>query len=243
MRNTRNSAPSSPPHTEAHTPSQMARPGSPLRDIGKPSNVVAIEAGRARNAEQAAGDQAAGRAADVDAGHRRKARERIEPVGEGQHHDHRHGDGHARQRAADHADERAGEQRQQIFPLRDVDEAVPEQVEHLEARPRAARQQHQQIALEHEDRPPPRCRPRSRRAPPSRAPSAAGRAPPAAWRRTARSRGESRAAGAAPRSRRRSRTRSRPGDSCAAALRRRRRRPARGASADPARPAARSRPP
>src|ERR1044071_2411898 len=45
VRNTRNSAASSPPHTEAHTPSQMARPGSPLRDIGKPSNVVASEAG------------------------------------------------------------------------------------------------------------------------------------------------------------------------------------------------------
>ena len=31
--------------TDAHTPSQMARPGSPLRAIGKPSNVVAIEEG------------------------------------------------------------------------------------------------------------------------------------------------------------------------------------------------------
>ena len=45
VRNTRHSAPSSPPHTEAHTPSQMARPGSPLRAMGKPSKVVAIEAG------------------------------------------------------------------------------------------------------------------------------------------------------------------------------------------------------
>ena len=45
VRNTRNKAPSRPPQTDAHTPSQMARPGSPLRDIGKPSNVVAIEAG------------------------------------------------------------------------------------------------------------------------------------------------------------------------------------------------------
>ena len=45
VRNTRNSAASSPPHTEAHTPSQIARPGSPLRDIGKPSNVVAMEEG------------------------------------------------------------------------------------------------------------------------------------------------------------------------------------------------------
>ena len=45
VRNTRNRAPSSPPQTDAQTPSQMARPGSPLRAIGKPSNVVAIDAG------------------------------------------------------------------------------------------------------------------------------------------------------------------------------------------------------
>ena len=45
VRNTRNSAPSSPPQTDAHTPSQMARPGSPLRAMGKPSKVVAIDDG------------------------------------------------------------------------------------------------------------------------------------------------------------------------------------------------------
>ena len=110
VRKTRHSAPSSPPHTEAHTPSQIARPGSPLRAIGK-----AVEGGgdrrrRARNAEQTAGDEAAGRAADVDARHRRQPGQRIEPVGKGQDDDHRHGDRHARQRAADDAHQRAQEQ-------------------------------------------------------------------------------------------------------------------------------------
>jgi hypothetical protein len=85
-----------------------------LRAIGKPSN------------EQAAGDQAAGRSADIDAGHRRKARQRIEPVGERQHHDDRHGDGDTWERAADHADQCAGKQRQQVFPLGDIDKGVPE---------------------------------------------------------------------------------------------------------------------
>ena len=47
------------------------------------------------------------RAADVDAGHRREALQRIEAEGERQHHDDRHGDRDARQRAADHADQRA----------------------------------------------------------------------------------------------------------------------------------------
>ncbi len=41
----RNSPPTSPPKNEAHTPSHTARPGSPLRAIGKPSNVVAIADG------------------------------------------------------------------------------------------------------------------------------------------------------------------------------------------------------
>ena len=42
---TRHSAPSSPPQKDAHTPSQIARPGSPLRAMGKPSKVVAIDDG------------------------------------------------------------------------------------------------------------------------------------------------------------------------------------------------------
>ena len=88
--NTRNSAPSSPPQTDAHTPSQMARPGSPLRAIGKPSNVVAIADGVPGMPSRQPVIEPAGRAADVDAGHRRQPGQRIEPVGEGQDDDHRH---------------------------------------------------------------------------------------------------------------------------------------------------------
>jgi hypothetical protein len=42
---TRNRPPSSPPKNDAQMPSHSARPGSPLRDIGKPSNMVAIDEG------------------------------------------------------------------------------------------------------------------------------------------------------------------------------------------------------
>ncbi len=41
----RNTPPSRPPKKDAHTPSQIARPDSPLRDIGWPSKVVAIAEG------------------------------------------------------------------------------------------------------------------------------------------------------------------------------------------------------
>ena len=41
----RNSPPTSPPKKDAHTPSHMARPGSPLRAMGKPSKVVAMAEG------------------------------------------------------------------------------------------------------------------------------------------------------------------------------------------------------
>ena len=41
----RNTPPSRPPKNEAQTPSQIARPGSPLRAIGWPSKVVAIAEG------------------------------------------------------------------------------------------------------------------------------------------------------------------------------------------------------
>ena len=42
---TRKNAPSSPPMNDAHVPSHIARPGSPRRAMGKPSNVVATADG------------------------------------------------------------------------------------------------------------------------------------------------------------------------------------------------------
>src|SRR5262245_59815938 len=45
---TRQRAPSKPPHTEAQPPSEIARPGRPWRDMGKPANVVAMEDGEHR---------------------------------------------------------------------------------------------------------------------------------------------------------------------------------------------------
>ena len=85
----------------------------------------AVERGRDRrrlagDAEQARGDQAAGGAADVDADHRRETLQRIEAEGERQHHDDGHGDGDARQRAADHADQRAEDERHQVLHLQHV---------------------------------------------------------------------------------------------------------------------------
>ena len=114
VRNTRNKAPSRPPR-----PTPDAQPDGAAR-LAVACHWKAVERGgdrrrRARDPEQAAGDEAAGRSADIDPDHRRKARQRIEPVGERQHHDHRHGDGDARQRAADHADERAGNSGNRYF--------------------------------------------------------------------------------------------------------------------------------
>ncbi len=103
----RNTPASRPPRKDDQMPSQTARPGCPFCVIGKPSKVVVIADGRAGNADQRRGDRAAGRAADVDAGHRRQALQRIESEGERQHDDDGHGDGDAGQRAADQSDERA----------------------------------------------------------------------------------------------------------------------------------------
>ena len=119
-------------------PSQIARPGSPLRAIG-----IAVERRRDRrrlagNAEQARGDEPAGLAADVDADHRREALQRLEAEGERQHHDDRHRDGDARQRAADHADQRAEDERHQVLPLQDVDDAGGEELVHRPLRTRSS---------------------------------------------------------------------------------------------------------
>ena len=158
----------------------------------------AVEGGRDRRrrpryADEAGGDEPAGRAADIDPGHRRKPLQRVEPEGEGQEHDDRHRDGDAGKGAADDARQGAEEERQQVLPLRDRDEALAEELEHRSPPgPGAARQQHQEVVLEHEigdgrRRERDRCehRPLARRC-------GADRAPPARRRRRARSRSGSR---------------------------------------------------
>ena len=111
--------------------------------------------GLARNAEQAGGDQAAGLAADVDADHAGEPLQRLEAEGERQHHDHRHRDRDPGQRAADHADQRADEERHQVLHLEHVARARRRGARTSEVRPAAARQQHRAGSARTRSRRPP----------------------------------------------------------------------------------------
>ena len=64
---------------EAHVPSQMARPGSPFRAMGKPSNIVATDDGLPGMPSRMEVTRPARLAAHVHARHGGQPREGIEP--------------------------------------------------------------------------------------------------------------------------------------------------------------------
>ena len=103
--------------------------------------------GRARDAEQARGDEPAGRAADVDAGHRGEPRSGSRPKVKGSTDDDRHGDGDAGQRAADHADRGAENSGTRYFSWRTLARPSPSSSNMAQKPgPGAARQQHDEVA-------------------------------------------------------------------------------------------------